>query len=648
VILVTGASGFIGRHLVRALVRADVDQVRALVRGEAAADAVRQAAEESGGGVEVAFSDLADAGSLAAAADGCGLVYHLAGSYRGSPADLHSSHVAGTARLLRAVDPAARVVLVSSTSVYGWHQQYPADESSPPRPESAYGSAKLAAERLVLARTTGSAVVVRPTITYGLDDTHGMLPRAYALLRRGVRRLPGTGRNRIHLTHVDDLVAGLLLVGTAGDGVYVMAGPEATPVRRIMELLAQGAGLAPPSFGIPAGAARLAASGVSRLWPVLGRRGESPLTVHSVDVVTRDRAYSSARAERELGWKALVDAEDGIPAVGAWLANGEATGRGAAKAAGAKAAGAKAGAAEAAVPGPARKPSAVSVVSGNESMGDENELGFEWRTYIEDDDEGLGTVYERFALRDILRSAVARTGSQSVLHAPLFGMMGFPGIDTVFMAQDGLRVGLLDFCEERLDAVVTAWEQLGLHPEPHLVDGPDPAGWPEELSASYDLVYSFAALWWFDDPWAVLAAQSRWADRAVLSCVPNRNLFIRVRARYWHKDLFTRLNLEALDADAQAAAARALGLEPVESELFDLPPFPDTSVPLAKVLRAIRRKEADTEGAWRWSMLSYFRGEDPTMEERVAGYQWSERVIPARLAPYWAHHRQTLFVPRGG
>ncbi|MDQ4089421.1 MAG: NAD-dependent epimerase/dehydratase family protein, partial [Actinomycetota bacterium] len=185
-ILVTGASGFIGRHLVAALA-AEGRPVRALVRSDEAADRVRGVSPD----VELARGDLVDGDALKAAAAGCELVYHLAGTYRGSPAELHGSHVAGTARLLRSVEAHARLVYVSSTSVYGWDQDWPADHESPPRPDSAFGRAKLAAERLVLARTVGSAVVVRPTITYGIGDGSGMLARAYRLMKRGVRRFPG-------------------------------------------------------------------------------------------------------------------------------------------------------------------------------------------------------------------------------------------------------------------------------------------------------------------------------------------------------------------------------------------------------------------------------------------------------------------------
>lgn len=568
-ILVTGASGFIGRHLTSSLAE-DGQKLRALVRSDAAATRLPD-------GVEAVQGDLGDPVSLRRAASGAALVFHLAGGYRGTPGELHSAHVTGTAALVNALEPGTRLVYVSSTSVYGWDQRWPADDATPPAPVSAYGRAKLAAERLALGWADGSCVVARPTITYGPGDDMGMLARAEKLLRHGARWFPGDGTNRIHLLHVDDLVRALVALGDRGDGIYVLGGSSPTPVRRIFELLAAGAGLRPPAFGLP---------------PALLR----PFAGHSVDVLTRDRAYSSARAQHDLGWAPQVEAEVGVPATGQWLAARHSTAR-----------------------------------------------GFDWHNYVDDPDEGLGTVYERFALRDVLASAVERTGATSVLHAPAFGMMGFPGLDAVFCARAGLRVGLLDYDADRLAAVRAQWAELGLEPELHLVDGPDPAGWPDRLPQSYDLVFSFAALWWFDDPWAVLAAQARWADKGVLCCVPNKNVFMQMRARLWHKELFrSELNEDALDRDAVTVAASGLKLRSAGTGLFDIPPFPDTSVPIAKILR---RGKASEGKAWVWSILPYLSGDDPTMEERIARLASWERFVPGPVAPALAHHRWHLFEP---
>jgi hypothetical protein len=245
---------------------------------------------------------------------------------------------------------------------------------------------------------------------------------------------------------------------------------------------------------------------------------------------------------------------------------------------------------------------------------------------------------------------VERTGSQSLLHAPLFGMMGFPGIDAIFLAQSGVRVGLLDFVPERMEAVLEIWHELGLDPDVHMVEGPDPKTWPDQLDKPYDLVFSFAALWWFDDPWTVVEKHSKWADKAVLTCSLNKNIFIRLRQLSWHKGLFDRLNLDSLSHRDLVATGERLGMRQVDTNLFDIPPFPDTSLPLAKVARALLGKKTPEasdgeapEGAWRWSILPYLRGEQPEVEAKIAKLASWERFVPGTIAPAWAHHRYTLF-----
>lgn len=639
-ILVTGASGFIGSHLVATLA-AEGEDVRALVRSEAGASRLRAAlagSERAAGRVEMVTGDVTDGASLRRAARGADVLYHLAGTYRGSAEEMHAVHVGGTKNLLEALDPGTRMVLVSSTSVYGWEQSWPADHATPPRPTSAYGVAKLTAEHMVLGWREGDAVIARTTIVYGPGDTGGMLPRAVRLLQRGLPRFPGNGKNRIHLTHVDDLTAGLSRLAGKGTGVFLFGGPEAAPVERIFSLLAEGTGLPAPAFGIPSSALHPLAAGVEALWGLAGRGGEPPLTRHSVEVACRDRAYSSARAADELGWSPQIALEVGVPETGRWLVDHLSD----------------------PVPTPLAKNGApVSSTTPERPLPSH---GFEWRSYFADADEGLGTVYERFALQKVLESAMAQTGSTSVLHAPLFGMLGVPGLDAVFLARSGTRVGLLDFDDERFEAVRSLWSGYGLSPEIHRVDDPDPTTWPDQLPASYDLVFSFAALWWFKDPWAVVAAQARWANKAVLVCVPNRNVFMKMRSLVWHRDQFkTDLNEAALDTTALIAAAKGMGLKAIGTGLFDIPPFPDTSVPLAKGIRRIlaarqgsgAKEAATTDGpaitnnaaAWRWSILPYLDGDDPGLAERVEKFTVLERHLPAPVQPHLAHHRFVLFEP---
>ncbi|MFA5785456.1 MAG: NAD-dependent epimerase/dehydratase family protein [Actinomycetota bacterium] len=658
-ILVTGASGFIGLHLVRALV-ARGESVRGLARSREKLEAVE--AE----GAEAFPADVVDAKALARSVRDCRLIFHLAGTYRGSATEMRAAHIGGTRNLLDVSDSGSRVVFASSTSVYGWRGPWPADERTPACPITDYGIAKLAAEQAVLGWDRGETVIIRPTIVYGPGDLAGMLPRAYRLMSRGLRIFPGAGTNRIHLVHVDDLVRGLLIAGERGSGTYVMAGPESSTIGGVFAVLAQGAGLPRPRFGLPVPTTRALAGAAEVMWHLATLTGEPPLTRHSVDILVRDREFTWEKARSELGWIPRIQWQEGVAELGTRLAleSKASTHAGSARAGSGFRETIESirppAAAEGVRPGDLAKIAGPPIVAACSP-------GPDWRPYAEDPDEGLGTVYERFPLADILRDSAQATGSTSVLHAPLFGMTGIPGLDCVFLARQGLRVGLLDVDETRLAAVADLWTRLGLAADTYLAPWPDISGWPDLIPAkSYDLVFSFAALWWFADPAEALRIQARWARKGLLVALPNRNVFMALRSRWWDRDMFERLSLEALDLERIKAVARAEGLEAVREGFFDLPPFPDTAFPIRRLLRrnkpegeaarpaasvprSFHLPAAGTgdEGFWRWGILPYLTGRDPGLEARCRKLAFLERLAPERLARLLAHHRYVLLAPRG-
>ncbi len=120
-----------------------------------------------------------------------------------------------------------------------------------------------------------------------------------------------------------------------------------------------------------------------------------------------------------------------------------------------------------------------------------------WQRYLTDYNEGLGLVYERFVLNDFLSALRGEYDLQTVLEAPLFGMAGVSGINSVALAQAGAQVTLVDDHSERLAAVERIWGELGLparfvcHEEWGRLPFPDGA---------FDLAWNWAALWYLPDP----------------------------------------------------------------------------------------------------------------------------------------------------
>jgi nucleoside-diphosphate-sugar epimerase len=309
---VTGASGFIGGHLVRRLV-GDGFAVRVLVRPDSEAGSL------AGLGVEIARGDLADRASLARAAAGCAVVYHLAAltSIRSRSEDeFEATNVLGSANLAAAAAEAGarRFVHVSSCGVYGFRNRFPADEATPLRPDTPYRRSKARGESAVLecADRTGLPVVIaRIASIYGPRATNWA--RLCRSIQSGGFRMIGNGRNRLHLTHVTDIVDGFRRCAET-PGIerrcYNLAAAEAISIGALVARLAEALGANVKRRALPAlpfRTTRHVDLALTNLFGLKLRR------LHSYDLFLGDRVFDISRARKELGYDPRVSAEEGLP-----------------------------------------------------------------------------------------------------------------------------------------------------------------------------------------------------------------------------------------------------------------------------------------------------------------------------------------------
>lgn len=269
-----------------------------------------------------------------------------------------------------------------------------------------------------------------------------------------------------------------------------------------------------------------------------------------------------------------------------------------------------------------------------------------WRRYLTDYNEGLGLVYERFVLNDFLMALLDRFPVADVLEAPLYGMAGVSGINSIELARAGCRVTLVDDNDERLAGVARIWRELDLAAT--LVARQPMTSLPF-ADREFDLVWNWAALWYLPDAAALLRDLVRVSRRLVFVAMPNPvQIGYIVRKRFVEPEFFKTVDERWTRMREVKAVLQAEGVQIVEEGVLDVPPWPDTVMPAAQFLRkaGIRSKSLDarfTGRNWTWSTMDYYLGKQPELRERVLRYAWLDRLgLPWRLKSVWAHHRYVV------
>lgn len=303
VALVTGASGFIGANVVRALLAAG-ETVRALVRP---GSDLRNLA---GLPVELAYGDLRQPASLAAALRGCDTLYHVAAHYSlwtPDPRQVYATNVEGTTHLLRlALEMGIKkVVYTSSVATVGLPADgRPGDERFWASLETAVGHYKrskiLAEQRaLALCQEGLPLVVVNPSAPVGPWDIKPT-PTGQIIVDFLRRRLPAYLNTGLNLIDVRDVAQGHLLAAARGKiGERYILGCCNLSLRQILELLAEVTGLPAPRLRLPYGLALLAGYGSEALARLTRRPPRVPLV--GVRMARRPMYFSAQKAVRELG-----------------------------------------------------------------------------------------------------------------------------------------------------------------------------------------------------------------------------------------------------------------------------------------------------------------------------------------------------------
>jgi dihydroflavonol-4-reductase len=299
--LVTGASGFLGWHVARALVEAG-HRVRVLVRPGSRVDGID---------VETVTGDLRDTASLERAVERCGLLFHVAADYRlwaKDPSELYRSNVDGTRNLLQAARNAGveRVVYTSTVGCIGVPYGGIGDETNPVRLEDMAGDykrSKFLAEQVALefARDGYSVVIVNPTAPIGDHDVKPT-PTGKIVLDFLNGAMPAFIDTGLNVVDVRDTAEGHLLALDRGrSGERYILGSENMTLAQILETLAKITGRKAPTTQIPYALAYCAGA-CSTAWAgVTGKPPRVPLD--AVRMAKKKMWVTSEKAQRELGFR---------------------------------------------------------------------------------------------------------------------------------------------------------------------------------------------------------------------------------------------------------------------------------------------------------------------------------------------------------
>lgn len=306
-VLVTGASGFVGSAVARALIRSDF-AVRALVRPTSSR------ANLAGLDVEIAVGDMRDPCAVARAMNGVRYLFHVAADYRlwsRNPQQIMATNCEGTRHLMQAALKAGveRIVYTSSVATIACAKDgAPADETMPLSEGyaiGAYKKSKIKAERIVeamIAQDNLPAVIMHPTAPIGPRDLRPT-PTGRIIIEAATGHMPAFVNTGLNLVHVDDVANGHLAalhLGAPGDH-FILGGQNVTLAELLTEI-ALICGRSPPRLRLPRALVYPFAFAAEAVAHVTER--EPFLTVDGLRMSRHCMFFSSAKAERGLGYKA--------------------------------------------------------------------------------------------------------------------------------------------------------------------------------------------------------------------------------------------------------------------------------------------------------------------------------------------------------
>lgn len=322
-IFVTGASGFLGSHLVESLANKGY-KIIAMIRENSNIELIKNLV------TEFRYGDLEEPETLNKIVKGTDIIIHLAAYYtfHGSRKLYEKINVEGTRRLVEVAlkHKIQQFIYCSTTEVIGPVKNPPADENTEPNPAYEYGRSKLKAEEIIKDHGLKGLnyTIIRPSGIYGprnVNDVSYWTITSFAKNSIGTRFIIGSGENLVQFVHVKDVVEGFTLALEKSDisnrQTYIISEDKAYTYNQVYEILADLTGRKPPRKHIPKILAKILIAPIQGLNKLLGKDNFLYRT-STVNSVCSNRAYSIEKAKRELGYHPRYDLRTGLKETIEW------------------------------------------------------------------------------------------------------------------------------------------------------------------------------------------------------------------------------------------------------------------------------------------------------------------------------------------
>jgi len=318
--LITGATGFIGPHLVKKLA-SEGHSCRCLVRTGSNAEPLKAS------GVELVEGDIIRAESLKGIADGMDRVLHMAtlghmSNFTVTESMFDAINVQGTQNVMAEAlrGGVQRVVHCSTVAAMGICEEVPATEESLCNPHHPFGRSKLKAEQNVrglIKEKQLPAVIIRFSMVYGPGDSRDIL-KLTRMAQKGLFPKVGNRPKLTPLIHVNDAIQGLLLAAEKGaiGETYLLTNHNSLPFDEIRKILQTALGVTRLPLYVPEWAALSIASLAEKIFPAIGKI--PPVSRKNIESTLADRVFSIEKARGEIGFNPQVDPVKGLKETVAW------------------------------------------------------------------------------------------------------------------------------------------------------------------------------------------------------------------------------------------------------------------------------------------------------------------------------------------